>query len=255
MLNFQRTFTNHLKTMQVKKHYKEHLSHFYSWMVGDIELKIADFRNFLMNHHIEPKETKVAIDLGAGNGIQSIALKESGFEVTAIDFDERLLNELKSNRRAKGIETVQSDIRDIIKFRYLKPELIVCCGDTITHLDNKKQIKNLIEDSKDILTRNGQLILTFRDYSHKLNDRQRFIPVKSSSDRILTCILEYNAEKVKVTDLLYEKKEREWKQKVSSYEKVRISTSELVEFIEHAGMEISVNEPVDGMQTLVANVK
>ncbi|MEH6538230.1 MAG: class I SAM-dependent methyltransferase [Psychroserpens sp.] len=238
--------------MQVKEHYENHLASFYSWMLGDLESKSTAFKDFLVDNGIEPNNTKVAIDLGAGNGIQSIALKELGFEVTAVDFNQQLLDELQSNLKGVGINIELLNIRNVLKFKDLKPELIICCGDTITHLENKEQIKNIIEDAKDILLDNGNLVLTFRDYSNELNDSQRFIPVKSSTDRILTCILEYGTEKVKVTDLLHEKIKGEWTQKVSSYEKVRVSPNEIVGFLEKSGLEIKFNEPINRIQTIIA---
>ena len=39
----------------------------------------------------------IAIDLGAGCGFQSIPLARLGFTVTAIDLDEKLLDELQKN--------------------------------------------------------------------------------------------------------------------------------------------------------------
>jgi 2-polyprenyl-3-methyl-5-hydroxy-6-metoxy-1,4-benzoquinol methylase len=238
--------------MQVKKHYDKHLANFYSWMVGDTQSKSTEFQNILRSNGIEPKGTKIAIDLGAGNGIQSIALKDLGYEVTAIDFNQQLLNELKSNPNAKGIKIELKNITNVLELEDLKPELIVCCGDTITHLESKKQIEKLICDISFLLENNGNIILTFRDYSNELNDKQRFIPVKSSSHRILTCILEYGTEKIKVTDLLYENLNGEWIQKVSSYEKVRIDPSTIVDILKKNGMRIKLNEPIKGMQTIIA---
>lgn len=238
--------------MQVEEHYKNHLANFYSWMIGDLNSKIHEFKTFLSTHEIQPFGNKVAIDLGAGNGIQSIALKELGFEVMAVDFNDQLLDELESNPKGKNIDIVRMDIREVSKFNEKRPELILCCGDTLTHLENKEEIEKLIEDSGDILEANGKLILTFRDYSNELNDQQRFIPVKSSNDRILTCIMEYGPKKVKVTDLLYEKIDSEWNQKVSSYQKVRISPNEVINIIKSNGMKIMFNEPVNRLQTIIA---
>lgn len=238
--------------MRVEEHYDKHLAHFYSWMVGDLNIKTEELKNFLSKNGIHPSENKVAIDLEAGNGIQSIALKELGFDVTAIDFNDLLLDELESNPRGKGINNVRTDIKKVSGFKDIRPELISCCGDTITHPKNKKQIEKLLKDSADILEANGKLILTFRDYSNELIDKQRFIPVKSSADRILTCILEYGTEKVKVTDLLHDKTGNEWTQKVCSYEKVRISPKEVVEFIETNGMKIIFNETVNKLQIIIA---
>lgn len=238
--------------MQVKEHYEKHLADFYSWMIGDTQSKSTEFQNFLQDNGIKPKGTKVAIDLGAGNGIQSIALKNLGYRVTAVDFNEQLLNELKTNPSGEGIGVKLGDIIDVLELEDLNPELIVCCGDTITHLESKDQIEILIRDASRILENDGNLILTFRDYSKELNDKQRFIPVKNSTDRILTCILEYRAEKVKVTDLLYENLNGEWTQKVSSYEKVRIEPSTVVEILKGNGMEIELNEPINRVQTIIA---
>ena len=89
----------------------------------------------------------------------------------------------------------------------------MCCGDTITHLENKSAIETLINDCANVLNKKGQIVLSFRDYSAELNDQQRFIPVKSDNHNILTCILEYDANSVKVTDLLQQKIDNEWNQK------------------------------------------
>ena len=156
--------------MTVKEHYDKHLANFYSWMVGDFDQKRADFQDFLENNRVYPSETNVAIDLGAGHGIQSIALKKMGFDVTAIDFNDQLFDELKSNPDGQSIKTVKTDIRNIKEYSGLKPELIVCRGDTITHLENKADIEKLIEDCANILSENGKLILSYRDYSTELND-------------------------------------------------------------------------------------
>lgn len=239
-------------THGAKEHYEEHLADFYSWMVGELEPKSNEFQFLLNSYGIAPKNTKTAIDLGAGNGIQSIALKNIGFNVTAVDFNEQLLSELKANPKASGINTKLADITEVEGFEKLKPELILCCGDTITHLDSKREIKKFVSNTSEILETNGHLIFTFCDYTNELSDKQRFIPVKNTDDRILTCILEYETEKVKVTDLLYEKINGQWIQKVSTYEKVRIDSMEIVQILEGKGMEIRLNEPINRMQTIIA---
>jgi hypothetical protein len=49
----------------VKEHYDNHLGSFYSWMMGDLAGKQAEFQNFLIEHELLPLITKNAIDLGA----------------------------------------------------------------------------------------------------------------------------------------------------------------------------------------------
>ena len=63
----------------VKEHYDSHLGNFYSWMMGDLANKQAEFQNFLIEHALLPQVTKKAIDLGAGHGIQTVPLAKAGY--------------------------------------------------------------------------------------------------------------------------------------------------------------------------------
>ncbi|MEO1053476.1 MAG: class I SAM-dependent methyltransferase [Bacteroidota bacterium] len=238
--------------MTVKKHYDEHLAHFYGWMAGDFDTLKNNFLNVLRDNGIKPNSTKQALDLGAGHGVKSLALSEAGFGVTAVDFNQQLLDELRQQLDSDQIKTVLADIRDVKSFEHLQPELICCCGDTITHLNDRGEIEQLIKDASTILEPEGLLILSFRDYSHSLEDNQRFIPVKSDANRILTCILDYDEENVKVTDLLYERQEDQWVQKVSTYNKVRVKIEEVLSFLEASGLKVMLNEPINRMQTIIA---
>jgi len=238
--------------MTVKEHYDKHLGNFYSWMMGDFETKQNEFQNFLQENAINPSSTKIAIDLGAGHGIQSIPLAKLGFNVIAVDFNDQLLAELKINAKDLKIEILNDDIKKVKQFAKIEPELVICCGDTLSHLDSKNDIKEFIKDISTILTKNGKMVLSFRDYSNELSGNDRFIPVKSDETKILTCILDYDKETVIVTDLLYEKEETGWTQKVSSYQKVRILTSEIVELLETEGMRIQFNQVTNRLTTIIA---
>lgn len=238
--------------MTVKEHYDQHLGFFYSWMLGDFNDKKNDFREFCKRHKIYPKESKVAIDLGAGNGIQSVALAELGFKVIAIDFNQTLLNELSARNKGLPIEVVKDDFTNLSAYQNHKPELIICCGDTLSHLVSEEEIARTIESTSNTLIPEGKIILTFRDYSVPLTDTQRFIPVKSDANRILTCYLEYFDKKVRVTDLLYEKTDGAWVQKVSSYEKVRISRNMIIDMLNHYGFDIILDDTINRMITVIA---
>ena len=238
--------------MTVKEHYATPLADFYSWMTGDFETKQKEFQALLKDNAIIPSSTKQAIDIGAGHGLQSVPLANLGFDVIAVDFNKQLLRELKINAKGLNIEILNDDIKNIKQFADKDVELIVCCGDTLSHLDNKAEIENLIADISTILRKEGKILFSFRDYSTELTGDDRFIPVKSDDTRILTCVLEYEKETVRVTDLLNEKTETGWKQKVSSYNKVRILTNEIVKILEANGMKIQLNQVINRMTTIIA---
>jgi SAM-dependent methyltransferase len=238
--------------MTVKEHYDNHLGHFYSWMTGDFHTKSNEFKDFLTDNSIKPLSNKIAIDLGAGHGLQSIPLAEIGFQVLAVDFNQQLLDELKVNTKDLDITVINDDIKKVETFAD-KPELIVCCGDTLSHLDNKIEVKTFIANMVKSLDKNGKLILSFRDYSNKLTGIDRFIPVRSDGTKILTCILDYEDEFVNVTDLLHESTDDVWKQKVSTYKKVRLLTNEIVGHLEGNGMTIKFNQIINRLTTIVAS--
>lgn len=238
--------------MTAKDHYDNHLGAFYSWMTGDFETKKQEHLQFLKQQPIEPSSTKCAVDLGAGHGIQSVSLALLGFNVKAIDFNKQLLTELRHHVKGLPVEVIEDDIRSINKYAHPKPELIICWGDTVNHLDNAIEIEQLLGDCQEALIQNGKLILSFRDYSNELVGDNRFIEVKNDENRILTCFLEYQTEYVRVTDLLYEKDATGWKQKVSSYNKVRITTGLIEKYLTQSGMKIIFNETLNRLNTIIA---
>lgn len=238
--------------MKTKQHYDHHLCHFYSWMMGNFHQRKNEFLKFCKTQNIIPNHTTQALDLGAGNGIQSIALAELGFNVTAIDFNQPLLNELNAVKKELPVETVYDDLRNISMYQDKNPELIICCGDTLAHLESEQEISELIQGIYHSLIPQGQTILTFRDYSSELTGEKRFIPVKSDENRILTCILEYSENKVNVTDLLHEKTGDQWVQKASSYEKVRTSGKMIRTMLKLTGFNMVFDEMNLGMITIVS---
>lgn len=237
--------------MSVKAHYQNHLSSIYAWMVGDFQERVKEQQQFFENNEIAPRGTKKAVDLGCGHGIQSIALARLGYQVTAIDFDQNLLKQLESQREALPIETHQ---RELIDFTSLvnSPELIVCMGDTLAHLDSWKMPEKLIYESYKSLTSAGKLILSYRDYGLELENTDRFIPVRADDQKILTCMLEYERDRVRVTDLLQERTENGWQQKASSYYKLRLTAKRLETCILDAGFDINFHKKMGGMLYVIA---
>jgi 2-polyprenyl-3-methyl-5-hydroxy-6-metoxy-1,4-benzoquinol methylase len=237
--------------MDIKEHYENHLANYYSWMFGDFNAKLNENQQFFECHNIKPVSSRIAIDLGAGCGFQSIPLAKIGFKVKAIDFSKKLLNELKSKSNGLSIEAIEDNILDFDVYSNCKPELIVCIGDTITHLDSLESVQELIKNNYKILLKSGKLILTFRDLTLELKEEQRFIQVNSDNNRIFTCFLEYHSTYVKVFDIIYEKENGRWIQKISSYKKLVISRDVAEDFFEDAGFEIEFMGIENGLVTII----
>lgn len=156
--------------MDAKKHYENHLANYYSWMFGNFNTRLDENQRFFQCNNIKPISSKIATDLGSGCGFQSIPLAKIGFEVKAIDFSKKLLEQLKNKSNGLSIELIEDDILNFDAYSNYNPELIVCMGDTITHLDSLESIQKLIKNSYKILLKNGKLILTSRDLTFELRE-------------------------------------------------------------------------------------
>ncbi|MFB2897947.1 class I SAM-dependent methyltransferase [Aerosakkonemataceae cyanobacterium BLCC-F50] len=238
---------------RVKDHYDRQLADIYNWMSGSPEAAIK--RNYELFQLLEVNSAApgLAIDLGAGSGFQSIPLAELGFSVIAVDFCASLLSQWSTRAEQLSIRTVHDDILNFSQYVEEKAQIIVCMGDTLTHLESLSAVKSILLDSDRTLAKNGKLILTFRDYvSVELQKTQRFIPVRSDDSTILTCFLEYHQDVVEVYDLLYRKEGEQWVFKASSYPKLRLDKNWVCQQLQEIGMQVIRNEIINGMICIVA---
>lgn len=237
--------------MDIKNHYDTHLHAYYSWISGGLKHNTAENEQFFLNNSIKPESTGIAIDLGAGSGFQSIPLAELGFSVKAVDFSCKLLEELNAGKKNLDIHTIERDILDFNTYSGYNPELIVCMGDTLTHLQNLKSVENLIRNCFKILNNNGKIILSFRAQTDELIDEKRFIPVRSEENIIFTCFLEYHPDYVKVFDIVHEKINGTWNQRISFYKKLKIPEKQIKEIVCKAGFIIDYIKNENGIITII----
>ena len=239
----------------VHDHYSMHLSSVYSWMAGGVEAALVRGSAELDSIGLSPGTTRQAVDLGAGFGMHSIPLARRGFSVTAIDTSTELLQELTAHAGGLPIRTAEADILGFRRYLTSVPEVVLCMGDTLTHLPTLESVGSLFAEVAGVLDESGTFVLTFRDYTTALSAEQRFIPVRSDADRILTCFLEYDDTHVTVHDLLHERETSQWKLRVSSYRKLRLAPEWVSRALENHGFRVAQEAALGGMVRLVARRK
>jgi SAM-dependent methyltransferase len=237
----------------VKDHYDRQLAPVYSWIAGDSEVVIKRNYEFLCQLGINSIPPGLAIDLGAGSGFQSIPLAQLGFSVIAVDFCASLLSEWGDRAQELSIQIVHDDILNFYQYVVEPAQVIVCMGDTLTHLNSLGAVRSILVDSDRALANRGKLILTFRDYvTIEPQGTKRFIPVQSDGSTILTCFLEYHQELVEVYDLLYHKEDDRWVLTTSSYPKLRLDPNWVCNQIEEIGLQVIHHEILKGMICIIA---
>jgi hypothetical protein len=172
-----------------------------------------------------------------------------GFSVTAVDFCQPLLDELHTKAGALPIVTVRSDILNYPAWTGRHPALIVCMGDTLTHLPDLAEAEDLARQCFRELDAGGRLVLTLRDYSREPDGALVVIPVEREEDRIFLCRLEYRTGSVTVEDILYSRRRGIWERTAGEYTKIRIAPDKI---LTGAGFGIEYSAVNTGMITVIA---
>jgi len=248
---------------EVTDHYERLLAAYYTWMFGiPFAEKVAEQKSILTQALHSLKSTlapQLAVDLGSGPGFQTIALAQLGFSpVIAIDTSAELLAELQSHATNLPIEVHQADLRDLINIvPAAQATAIVCMGDTLTHLPTKSEVTTLFQSISKALIPGGIFVLTWRDLTPELHGVDRFLPIRSDENTIMTCFLEYDptgsqSEYVTVNDLIYTRQNGAWALNKSSYPKLRLNPEWLTHELTAAGLVVDSQSTAGRLLQLIA---
>jgi SAM-dependent methyltransferase len=238
----------------VRDHYDQVLSAHYTRMFGDFEAKVGEQHAWLARLGIGGQPGALAVDLGCGSGFQSVALARLGFRVLAVDLSEPLLAELRERTLGLRVEAVAGDLRDLATLAPPAVDLVVCMGDTLSHLERAADLDRLFQGAVARLRPGGRFVLTFRDLSGELREIDRAIPVAASDDLVITCFLEYEPETVKVHDLIWFRHGDGWTFRKGMYRKLRLAAADVAARLEAAGFSVERHQAPAGMVALVGVV-
>jgi 2-polyprenyl-3-methyl-5-hydroxy-6-metoxy-1,4-benzoquinol methylase len=185
--------------------------------------------------------------------MHSLPLARRGYKVIAIDTYAPLLQELRSRAGSLAIDTINADLLDLRSHVSGPADVILCMGDTLTHLPDAASVDSLFASVAAALSPGGLFVATFRDYvSTPLQGDERFILVRSDEHRILTCFLEYSDKTVLVHDVLHERVAAKWQLRLSSYSKLRLAPESVVKALTSHGFSVRREAGLGGMVRVVA---
>lgn len=231
---------------RVVGHYRRLLAANYTWMLGgDIESTAAGQRE-LLAEGLAGGPRGLAVDLGCGSGAQTLALADLDYApVLAVDTEPTLLVELRAHTAARpAVETREGDALAVAEG--LAPDSVaaaVCMGDTLLHLPSPAAVSALVVALAAALRPGGAVVLTYRDLTTRVEGTDRFIPVRSDDQQIMTCFLDdTDPEIVEIYDIIHSRTDEGWTMAVSSYPKLRLAAAWVRDQLVHAGLEIATHE-------------
>jgi SAM-dependent methyltransferase len=236
----------------VSTHYAAILASRYTWMMGGLDGCLSSARALLDAVGLTDEGTGTVLDLGAGAGYHARTLASRGFSVVAVDTSDALLNELREVCAGMAVTTIQSDLLEEARYAEQGPyALVLCVGDTLTHLSSEKDVDHLIRMAARLLMPGGALLLQFREQPRDLSPQESVITMRSERDRIMQCVLHFEPQRVWVTDIVHEWNGQAWITTKSTYPKLRLSTDALLEIATSAGLNIRFNETLTRQRVLV----
>ncbi len=238
-----------------KNHYETLLAKHYVWMAGGRDNGLQAGRRMLEGLSVGPVSGEPwALDLGSGPGFHALNLARLGYRVVAVDQCATLLDQLRQGGSQDRIDAVEGDIRDPGTFSGRGPyRLILCLGDTLLHLDTVAEAARLVADAAAQLEPDGRLILSMRDYSSELRGHERFLPVRSDADKVMTVCLDYAPDHIEVHDILYSRTGQDWVLTKGSYRKLRLTQAQVIDLFVSAGLVPRQSFSLEGFLHFVAD--
>ncbi|WFU40956.1 methyltransferase domain-containing protein [Bradyrhizobium sp. CB82] len=231
-----------VSAQSVVTHYDKLLCKYYDWMLGGFDQAADASARLFTELKIIGADGATALDLGAGTGVQSVPLATAGFSVTAVDLSACLLAELEKHAKDLPVQPVQGDMLNPATYAKAAPfDIVVCMGDTLTHLGNEQEVYRLFANVMSVLKSGGPLILSWRDMSGPVSPTgaPQAYPVRLDQDRLFTTVIaEAGPYFVSSTDIITVRGEKDWEFGQDSYYKIRLGQMRCVQMLLACGFWI-----------------
>lgn len=163
----------------------------------DIVFPLSEMKlNFIKNNILGNK----VLDLAAGTGNYSIALSKMGYDVTAVDLDKEMINMIKKKSDMQGInvKTYQLNMKDIHTIKEKDFDLVFCIGNSIVHLENISEIKDVIGKIHKLLRKDGKILIQIVNYDRILEKNIKELPLIDRPNEGVKFIRNYEIKDNKV---------------------------------------------------------
>ncbi|HHX66054.1 MAG TPA: class I SAM-dependent methyltransferase [Chloroflexi bacterium] len=138
-----------------------------------LAFELPFFRSLFSEHGV-----RRVLDVACGTGQHAIALAREGFEVTATDLSQAMVERARANAAEAGVEVAFSrlgfgELADALDERY---NAVICLGNSLPHLLTADEMRYALRDMAAVLRPGGLLVVQNRNFDRVLDTEQRFMP-------------------------------------------------------------------------------
>lgn len=122
---------------------------------------------------------KKVLDAACGSGEYSVRLAIDGYDVTAVDIDQAMVDAAKEKAVINNVKTdvLKADLKTIGNTLSGKSfDFIFCIGNSIVHLDDLQEIEASIRQMYDLLQPGGILLLQIVNFDRVLKNSISALP-------------------------------------------------------------------------------
>ncbi len=120
------------------------------------------------------KRTKL-VEIGSRTGNLTIELAKLGYSMSGLEYDENMLD--LARKKSNEVIWKQGDMREIDQIYQREIfDGIICFGNTLVHLSNKKDIEIFLRKAYDLLHIDGIIAIQIINYSRIFNQEIDHLP-------------------------------------------------------------------------------
>ncbi|SDZ17723.1 Methyltransferase domain-containing protein [Proteiniborus ethanoligenes] len=137
---------------------------------------------------------KYILDIACGTGNYAIELTKRGYILDGIDLDNTMIEagNNKAMNEAVDINFVHGDMKNVNDiFSSRKYDLVYCIGNSLVHLDNEKEVQQLINHISNITNNKGKLLIQIINYDRILDFNIDHLPTISRKEAGVEFIRNY----------------------------------------------------------------
>lgn len=169
-----------------------------------LEKQIQNKIDFIRTLSLE--SGKAAADIGAGSGADSIALAESGLNVTAFEPSSQMLKYAKENFKKQNVkvEIYNRKVVEIDKSFFNSFDYILSLGNTFANISHD-EIEDSVNQIFRLLKSNGKAVIQILNYTKVLKEKERIVNITESNEKQFIRFYDFCDDKIFFNILSFKK--------------------------------------------------